>query len=93
MLFMYIHTHPLDKCVADKPQEMKKMVAKAQEETKKAGVKMVGAFVAPHEHTQWIIFDAPDIAILEKLLIPMTVWGTAKLVPVITLEQALGIIT
>jgi muconolactone delta-isomerase len=93
MLFMYIHIHPLEKCVADKPQDMKKMVAKAQEDAKKAGVKMVGAFVAPHEHTQYIIFDATDIATLEKLLIPMTLWGTAKLVPVITLEQALAVMT
>jgi len=93
MLFMYIHTHPLEKCIADKPQDMKTMVSQAQEATKKANIKMVGAYVAPHEHTEYIIFDAPDTVTLEKILIPMTVWGTAKLVPVITLEQAVAIMT
>lgn len=87
MLFMYIHTHPLEKCIADKPEEMKKMVTQAQEAIKKSGIKMVGAYAAPHEHTQWIIFDTSDIAALEKMLIPMTVWGTGKLVPVMTQEQ------
>lgn len=90
MLFMYIHTHPLEKCVADKPEEMKKMVAKAQEETKKAGIKMIGAYAAPHEHTNYIIFEAEDIAKMEKMLVPMTVWGTARLVPIMTLEQAVA---
>ncbi len=90
MLFMYIHTHPLEKCIADKPEEAKKRAAKAEEESKKAGIKIVGSYVAAHEHTMYIVFDAPDIATLEKLLLPMTVWGTAKLVPVMTLEQTVA---
>jgi muconolactone delta-isomerase len=91
MLFMYIHTHPLEKCVIDKPAEMKKMVAKAQEDVKKAGIKMT-AYVAPHEHTQYIIFEAGDAVALERMLAPMTAWGTAKLVPIITLEQAVAMV-
>jgi muconolactone delta-isomerase len=92
MLFMYIHTHPLEKCVADKPEEMKKMVSKAQEETKKAGIKIIGNYAAPHEHTTYVIFDAPDVVTLEKLLIPMTLWGTARLIPIVSVEQALAMI-
>ena len=92
MLFMYIHTHPLDKCVANKPEEMKNMAAKAREGAEKAGVKMIGSYVAPHEHTSYIVFDAPDIMTLEKLLIPMALWGTARLIPVITLEQAVTMV-
>ena len=92
MLFVYIHTHPVEMCPANKPQDMKKMVAKAQEDAKKAGIKMVGAYVAMHEHTTYIVFEASDLATLEKLLIPMTVQGTAKLVPVVTLEQALTLV-
>ena len=87
MLFMYIHTHPLEKCIADKPEESKKMLAGAQEATKKAGVKMIGPYAAPHEHTTYTIFETDDIAKLERMLVPMTVWGTARLVPIVPIEQ------
>ena len=90
MLFMYIHIHPLEKCVIEKPEEAKKMLAKAQEAAKKAGVKIVGGYMAPHEHTMYMIFDAPDMVTLEKLLIPMTAWGDAQLIPVMTFEQGLA---
>lgn len=92
MLFIYIHTHPVEKCPANNPQDMKKMVAKAQEDAKKAGIKMVGTYVAMHEHTVYMVVEASDMATLEKLLIPMTVQGTAKLVPVLTLEQSLTLV-
>lgn len=91
MLFMYVHTHPVEKCPANKPGEAKKMIAWAQEAAKKAGVKMVGGYLAMHEHTLYAIFDASDIALLEQMLIPLTILGTAKLIPVITLEQTVAI--
>ena len=87
MLFMYIHTHPVEKCIADKPQEIAKMFSKVQEDTKKAGVKTIGTYSAPHEHTIFIIFEADDVAALEKALIPMTVWGNARLIPLTPVEQ------
>ena len=90
MLYMYIHTHPLEKCVIQKPEEAKNMLAKAQEEANKAGIKMLGGYMAPHEHTMYMIFDAPDIVALEKLLIPMTAWGDAELIPVMTFEQGMA---
>jgi len=90
MLYMYIHTHPLEKCLIEKPEEMKKMFAKSQEGAKKAGIKMLGVYMAPHEHTMYVIFDTPDIVTLEKLLIPMTAWGDAELIPVMTPEQGLA---
>ena len=90
MLYMYIHTHPLEKCVIEKPEEAKKMFAKAQEAAKKAGVKILGAYMAPHEHTMFIIYDAPDLVALEKLLVPLTKWGEAQLIPVMSFEQGLA---
>jgi hypothetical protein len=87
MLFMYIHTHPVEKCTIDKPQENMKMVSNMQEEYKKAGVKVVAMYGAPHEHTFYIVLEANDIMALEKANAPMTLWGTAKLIPVVTMEQ------
>ena len=88
MLFMYIHTHSVDKCLADKPQEMNVIRSKVQEEAKKAGVKTLGVYVAAHEHTIFGIFEADDVAALERVLTPLTTWGNARLIPVATAEQA-----
>jgi uncharacterized protein with GYD domain len=87
MLFMYIHTHSIDKCLADKPEQARKMVAQIQEASAKTGIKRLGTYVAAHEHTIYGIFEADDIAALETALIPMTVWGNARLIPITTMEQ------
>jgi muconolactone delta-isomerase len=89
MLFMYIHTHPVEKCLADKPEQIREMTSKFQEASAKAGVKRVGLYVAAHEHTVYGIFETDDIAALETLLTPMTVWGNARIIPVTTMEQVL----
>ena len=89
MLFMYIHTHPVEKCLADKPQETAKIRSKVQEEAKKAGVKTIGTYVAAHEHTIFAIYETDDIAALERVLIPLTTWGNARLIPITTAEQML----
>ncbi len=87
MLFMYIHTHSVETCLADKPQEMTKIRSKVQEEAKKAGVKTIGSYVAAHEHTIFLILETDDVGALERALIPMTAWGNARLIPITTMEQ------
>jgi muconolactone delta-isomerase len=86
MLFMYIHTHSVDKCMVDQPQELAKMSSQMREEAQKANIK-VTTYSAPHEHTIYSIIDANDIATLEKILTPMTKWGDADLIPIISMEQ------
>ncbi len=88
MLFMYIHTHPVEKCLADKPEQVRKMYSQVQEAATKAGVKAIGLYGAAHEHTIYGIFEASDIAVLETLLTPMTVWGNARLIPITTMGLA-----
>ena len=57
-----------------------------QEEARKAGVKMLGSYVAGHEHTIFAIIEADDAAALEKVLLPMTTWGNARLIPMRAVE-------
>ena len=90
MLFMYVHTHPMEKCTATKMDENAKTFSKLQDEAKKAGIKIVGSYVAMHEHTMYLIFEASDLAPLEKCLIPLTTWGNARLIPVVSMEQTLA---
>ena len=87
MLFMYIHTHPVEKCLLTKPEETSKMFAQFQAGASKAGVKPLGLYMAPHEHTMYAVFETNDIAALETLLTPMTVWGNARLIPITAMEQ------
>jgi hypothetical protein len=90
MLFMYIHTHSPERCTIDKPAETLKMLADGQAAAKKAGIKWVGGWAAPHQHTMFVVFDTDDIAALEKVLAPMTLWGDAELIPLVTSEQLFG---
>lgn len=86
MLFMYIHTHPVEKCMIDKPQETMKMMAEMSAEAEKAKIKVTG-YSAPHEHTIYAIIEANDIAALEKLLAPLTKWGDSSLIPIVSFQQ------
>jgi uncharacterized protein with GYD domain len=91
MLFMYIHTHTAERCTVNKMDENAKMFSTFQEEAKKTNIKIMGSYVAPHEHTFWIICDASDLAAMEKAVIPLTLWGNARMVPILTMEQAFAI--
>ncbi len=88
MLFIYIHTHSPEQCMLDKPQEAAKRNSAMQEEAQKAGVKFLGTYVAAHEHTIYGVVEADDIQKLEKVLAPLTIWGNARLIPVVSAQQA-----
>ena len=88
MLFMYVHTHTAERCTVNKMDENAKMFSTFQDEAKKANIKIMGGYVAPHEHTFWLICEATDLMALEKGLVPLTLWGTAQIIPVLTMEQA-----
>lgn len=88
MLFMYIHTHSADRCLADKPEQVSQMTSQIQEATKQAGIKLLGTYVAAHEHTIYTIIETDDLAALEQALTPMTVWGNARLIPVTSMQRS-----
>ena len=83
MLFMYIHTHTVDRCLAGKLEEGKKLRSEMLERFKKENVKVVSYYSSPNEHTGFYIFDVSDNAALQRALYPLTTWGTARLIPVI----------
>ncbi len=90
MLFIHIHTHSPEQCMLNKPEEAAKTVSAIQEEAQKAGVKFLGMYVAAHEHTLYSIIEADDIQKLERVLVPMTLWGNARLIPVVAAQQAIA---
>jgi hypothetical protein len=92
MLFMYIHTHSVENCTIDKPQESMQMIAQIKAEAEKANIKFT-IYGAPHEHTMYSIVEANDLAALEKILMPMTKWGEATLIPIMSFEQGRSIVS
>lgn len=43
--------------------------------------------MVPDEHTLYEILEANDMAAVEKALIRMTLWGNARLIPVVSMDQ------
>ena len=84
MLFMYVHTHTPDKCIADQPQELLRLFSAVREGCQCGGVKVVSAHAAAHEHTFFWLLDSDDIGALEAAIRPMTVFGVGHLIPVQT---------
>ena len=87
MLFMYIHTHTVEHCIVEKPQESMKLANRLQEEFKKADIKSTATYLAAHQHTMYFVLEANDILALEKALTPMTAWGNGQLIPITTMQQ------
>ena len=87
MLFMYIHTHSADRCKADVPDQVNQMRSKLREAAKQAGIKFLGVYVAAHEHTIYALIETDNLGALEQVLTPLTVWGDARLIPVVSMRD------
>jgi hypothetical protein len=90
VLLMYIHTHTLENCLMTKNREVMKVFSDMREGFQKAGVKVVAAYVAQHEHTVYWTLEADNIHELEVALIPFTLIGNARLIPVDKMEYMLN---
>jgi uncharacterized protein with GYD domain len=82
MLFIYIHTHPVEKCLLDKVEERNALFAQVRQQVKESGVKVIGMYSAPNEHTFFMVIEADDIAAIHQAVSPLTPWGVARLIPV-----------
>jgi hypothetical protein len=89
MHFIYIHSHSPVNCMIDKPQDLVKIASQMLEKAKKAKIKIT-TYSAHHEHTIYAVIEADNLVALEKLLIPMTKWGDASLIPVLTMEEGMA---
>lgn len=87
MIFILIHTHPLDKCIADNEEKKNQLGNQLQGSFKEAGIKVLGNYAAPQEHTLFSIFETDDLEALNQALTPLTMWGTARMIPVIPIGE------
>ncbi len=89
MLFVAIHQHTPELCPADNPAAIHQLAS--QEHVSASGVKVLGSYVAPPEHTFYFLLEADDYAQVVRYFRPLMKIGTPRIVPVQTLGEALGI--
>ena len=89
MLFQVVHTHTNETCPARSPEQTKILTDWWQSLKKTAGVKVVGGYSSPIDHTFYITVEADDYPTLAKALGPLNSIGTGQICPVLMLDQTL----
>lgn len=94
MLFVATLVHSPEQCFGRKEYaaEGKRWTEEMKNSAKKLGVKIHGAYVAPNEHTFFLILESDDFkAVSEFLGPPILTHHSARIFPVITFEEAFGL--
>jgi hypothetical protein len=96
MLFIAQLTHSPELCFArpehkEKLKELMEYVGNMEKYEKEAGVKINGFYLNANEHTFYFIIEADNYLKLSKFLGvgPILTHHTAKITPVVTLEETL----
>ncbi|MFQ5762796.1 MAG: DUF3303 family protein [Candidatus Bathyarchaeia archaeon] len=91
MLFLIRHTHSPERCPGAKgPEAGKKFMASVSEDAAaKAGVKVVGSYIAPTEHMLLFVVDAKDLKSVEAFTFgKLALVGNTKITPVMRMKEA-----
>lgn len=89
MLFLATHEHRPELCPVEDPTPVRQLADKKH--IKQSGVKVLGSYTAPPEHLLFFILEADSYTQVVRYLRPMMKIGTPRIVPVQTLDEALGI--
>lgn len=89
MLFIAIHNHTPELCPADSPAPVHQLAD--ENHIKESGVKVIGSYIAPPEHTLYFVLEADNYGQVVRYFRPMMKIGTPRIVPAQTLAEALGI--
>jgi len=93
LLFMATLVHTPEQCFGRKENaaEGKRWVENMESLAKKTGVKILGAYICPNEHTFYFILETDDFgAVSEFLSPPMLTHHSAHISPIIPLKKAFG---
>ncbi len=88
MLFVATHEHSPEVCPVDNPAPIHQLAN--EKHIKESGVKVLGSYIAPPEHTLYFVLEANDYAQIVRYFRPMMKLGSPSIVPVQTLAEALG---
>src|SRR3972149_80607 len=83
MQFVVTQMHAPSDCPSDEPEVLRKLGhAFSDGEATRKGVKLLGAFIAPLEHTFFFLLEADSLAKVTDFLKPAAKLGTANVTPV-----------
>jgi len=91
MLFVAIHQHTPEMCPADNPAPIHQLAS--EEHISASGVKVLGSYIAPPEHTLFVLLEADDYAQVVRYFRPIGKIGTLRIVPVLGLQEALRVLS
>jgi hypothetical protein len=98
MLFIAQLTHPPELCLA-RPEhkarlaELQEFVKNKEKYAEEAGIRLHGSFINTNEHTFFFIIETDEYANVSKFLRGVFLsHHTAKITPVITLEELIGVV-
>jgi hypothetical protein len=86
--------HNPEQCLARKEymEEGKHWVEQMKKSANKLGVKIEGAYITPNEHMFYFILDCDNLKAMSEFLgPPMLTHHSAKVSPVISVEEAFGL--
>jgi uncharacterized protein with GYD domain len=92
--FVIALTHKPEHCFGRKEymEEGKRWIEQMNKSADKLGVKLERAYVAPNEHTFYFILESDDLKAVSTFLgPPMLTHHSAKVSPVISVEEAFGL--
>ncbi len=81
MLFMYMHTHPMEKCTLGEPEVAREIVDQMQREAMRSRVKLVGPYLTNQEHTVMAVVEGDDYEAIRRVMSPAEIWGQVELTP------------
>jgi hypothetical protein len=87
MLFQIVHSHTNTDCPAQSAENAKRSSEWWQSFKATSGVRVVGGYVAPLDHTFYITVEAENYLTLSKALGPLLGIGTGHVSPVLTLDE------
>lgn len=94
MMFVATLTHPPDLCFGNKQYQAdgREWAEKMRDLAKKHNVKIHGAYLSPNEHTFYFVLEADSLMAISELLgPPMLNHHSARISPVITVEEVFGL--
>jgi len=89
MLFQVVHTHTNETCPGGSAEQARHFAEWWQSMKKASGIKVLGGYVAPMNHTLYITVEADDYPALAKALGPLNSFGSGHTSPVLTLDQTM----
>ena len=92
MLFQVVHTHTNESCPGQSSEKARQFGEWWQTMKKAAGVKVLSGYVAPINHTFYILVEADDYAALARALGPLNSFGSGQTSPILSLDQTLPMV-